>query len=95
MLDLEGWERILDLACATGRRNEPTRRLDGVKRTLMEFDPPQYCKPEPFQRRLYTIEELAEIFADVGLRLADVFDERGRPCAPSDAEQELYVEARC
>ena len=83
MLDLEGWERILDLACATGRR------------TLeMEFDPPQDREPEPFQRRLYTIEELAEIFADVGLRLADVFDERGRPCAPTDAEQELYVEAR-
>ena len=74
--------------------NGPTRRLDGVKRTLMEFDIPRYCEPEPFQRRLYTIEELAEIFAAVGLRLVDVFDERGHPCAPSDVEQELYVEAR-
>lgn len=76
------------------RWSEPIRRLEGVKRTLVEFDSPQDCEPEPFQRRLYAIEELAEIFEDVGLRLADVFDEHGRPCAPSDVEQELYVEAR-
>ncbi|MGH3026812.1 MAG: SAM-dependent methyltransferase, partial [Gaiellaceae bacterium] len=75
--------------------NEPIKRLDGVKRTLMECDSPQYCEPEPFQRRLYTIEELAAIFEDVGMYLADVFDEHGRPCAPSALQQELYVEARC
>ena len=74
--------------------NAPTRRLDGTRRTLVEFDSPQYCEPESFQRRLYTIEELAGIFEQVGLRLADVFDEHGNPCAPSDLERELYVEAR-
>jgi SAM-dependent methyltransferase len=74
--------------------NAPTHRLDGTRRTLVEFDSPQYCEPVPFQRRLYTIEELAEIFEQVGLRLTDVFDEQGRPCAPSDVERELYVEAR-
>ena len=74
--------------------NAPTRRLDGTRRTLVEFDAPRDREPEPFQRRLYTVEELAEIFETVGLQLADVFDEHGRPCAPSDVERELYVEAR-
>jgi SAM-dependent methyltransferase len=75
--------------------NEPTHRLEGIRRTLVEFDPPSSSEPAPFQRRLYTIEELAEIFETVGLRLAEVFDEHGRPWSPGDAEQELYVEARC
>lgn len=74
--------------------NAPTHRLDGMRRTLIEFDSPQDCEPVPFQRRLYTVEELAGIFERVGLHLADVFDENGRPCAPSDVERELYVEAR-
>ena len=74
--------------------NAPTHRLDGTRRTLVECDAPEYCEPESFQRRIYTVEELAAIFETVGLRLADVFDEQGRPCAPSDVERELYVEAR-
>ena len=75
--------------------NEPTHRLEGIRRTLVEFDPPNCSEPAPFQRRLYTIEELAEIFETVGLYLADVFDEDGRPWSPGDVERELYVEARC
>lgn len=74
--------------------NEPAHRLEGLRRTLVEFDSPDCTEPAPFQRRLYTVEELAEIFEIIGLRLADVFDEHGRPCVPSDVQQELYVEAR-
>jgi hypothetical protein len=36
----------------------------------------------------------AEIFESVGLGLANVFDEHGQPCAPSDEQRELFVEAR-
>jgi SAM-dependent methyltransferase len=74
--------------------NEPTRRLDGVRTTILDCELGEDAETAPFQRRLYTIEELAEVFDSVGLRLADVFDERGVPCAPSDVQQELYVEAR-
>jgi SAM-dependent methyltransferase len=48
----------------------------------------------PFRRRLYSVEELAEIFGAVGLRLADVFDENGARCAPTEAERELFVVAK-
>ncbi|HEX5763704.1 MAG TPA: methyltransferase domain-containing protein [Solirubrobacterales bacterium] len=75
--------------------NAPTHRLDGVIRHLLAFEAPDDMgDPMPFQRRLYTIEELAEVFEAVGLRLADVFDEEGRPCVPDDGQQQLFVEAR-
>lgn len=74
--------------------NASTRRIDGTRRTIVESDAPEYAEAVPFQRRLYSIEELAEIFESVGLSLANVFDEDGAPCAPSDVQREIYVEAR-
>jgi SAM-dependent methyltransferase len=74
--------------------NEPAHRLDGTRRSLIECEAPEHMEAFDFQRRLYTIEELADVFNLVGLRLGDVFDEQGRPCAPSDVERELFVEAR-
>lgn len=73
--------------------NAPTKRLDGVRRSIVEKDLWDF-EPTPFQRRLYTVEELSEVFGSMGLRLTDVFDEQGRPCVPTDAQQEIYVEAR-
>lgn len=77
--------------------NKPIRRLDGTRHTTIaceeDYGFDLFPEPVPFQRRLYTIEELAAIFESVGLRLSDVFDEHGKRCAPSDVEQELYVEA--
>jgi SAM-dependent methyltransferase len=73
--------------------NEPTRRLDGTRRSMLECEDPEEAEAVPFQRRLYSVEELAEIFETVGLRLANVFDEHGAPCAPTDVQQEIYVEA--
>jgi SAM-dependent methyltransferase len=74
--------------------NEATRRLDGTRASFLACEPSADAEPVPFQRRLYSVEELAGIFEAVGLRLVDVFDERGEPCVPSDVQQELYVEAR-
>lgn len=74
--------------------NGPTRRIDGTRASYLEEEPDEEPDAVPFQRRLYTVEELAEIFEAVGLSLADVFDEDGARCAPSDVEQEIYVEAR-
>ncbi|HSS04610.1 MAG TPA: class I SAM-dependent methyltransferase [Solirubrobacterales bacterium] len=74
--------------------NEPTHRLDGTRKSMLECEDPEDAEPVPFQRRLYSVEELAEIFEAVGLHLANVFDENGAPCAPTDAQQEIYVEAR-
>lgn len=74
--------------------NAPTHRLDGVRTCRIDEDPDWPTDEIPFQRRLYTVEELAQVFEAVGLRLIDVYDEHGDPCAPSDQQLELYVEAR-
>lgn len=74
--------------------NAPTRRIDGEKRTYLDADPEMEPEPVPFQRRVYSIAELFEIFASLDLRVTNVFDEDGRPCKPTDRQLELYVEAR-
>lgn len=70
------------------------RRIFGTRRSLLECEAPAEAETEPFERRLYTMEELAEIFESTGLLLSNVFDEYGVQCAPSDEQQELFVEAR-
>lgn len=74
--------------------NEPIRRLDGTRTSILDCEDPEEAEPVPFQRRLYSVEELAQVFESVGLRLADVFDEDGARCVPTDVQQELFVEAR-
>ncbi len=74
--------------------NEATRRIDGTRTSYLACEPREIAEPVPFQRRLYSIEELAEVFESVGLRLADVFDEDGARCVPTEVQQEIYVEAR-
>lgn len=74
------------------RWHAPTRRLGGVRRSLLEREDAEGIEAEPFQRRLYDVEELAQIFEPLGLRLANIFDEQGAPCTPTDIQQEVYVE---
>ncbi len=76
--------------------NAGTRRIEGETMSLVldgmgDFEN-DGCAP--FERRLYSVEELAEIFEAVGLSLADVYDEDGARCAPTDVQQEIFVEAR-
>lgn len=73
-----------------------TRRLNATTRSYLEEElyDPKMAPTVAVQRRVYSIEELAEIFDSVGMLLENVYDERGRPCTPTDAQQELYVEAR-
>lgn len=72
-----------------------TRRLNAAMRSLLEeeFYDEKMSETVTVQRRVYSVEELAEIFESVGLLLNNVFDEHGAPCTPSDAQKELYVEA--
>jgi SAM-dependent methyltransferase len=69
------------------------RRIDGVREQLLCEEDLKGAEPVPFQRRVYSIEELSEIFEGVGLGLSNVFDEQGEPCAPDDTQREIFVEA--
>jgi SAM-dependent methyltransferase len=76
--------------------NAGTLRIEGTTSTLVKvgYGDLEHGGEAAFQRRLYNVEELAEIFEAVGLHLTDVFDENGERCAPTELQQEIFVEAR-
>ncbi len=48
----------------------------------------------PFRQRLYTVEELMEIYASAGMRLANTFAGSGKPRKPKTSQFEIFVEGR-
>ncbi|HEU4706881.1 MAG TPA: methyltransferase domain-containing protein [Solirubrobacterales bacterium] len=47
-----------------------------------------------FRQRLYTVDELREIYASVGMTLERVFHGNGRPKEPTESQFEIFVSAR-
>lgn len=47
-----------------------------------------------FRQRLYTVEELREIYASVSMEFERVFHGNGRPKEPTDAQFEIFASAR-
>ncbi|MGN6588613.1 MAG: hypothetical protein ACTHKT_14265, partial [Solirubrobacterales bacterium] len=47
-----------------------------------------------FRQRLYTVDELREIYTSVGMTLERVFQGNGRPKEPTDAQFEIFAAAR-
>jgi|SRR6187402_1627845 len=47
-----------------------------------------------FRQRLYTVDELREIYDSVGLTLERVFHGNGRPKEPTDSQFEIFAAAR-
>jgi SAM-dependent methyltransferase len=50
--------------------------------------------PIPFRKRLYSIGELADIYASVGMTLTNVFQGSGKAGRPKSKQYEVFVEAR-
>jgi SAM-dependent methyltransferase len=48
----------------------------------------------PFRQRLYTVEELGEIYDSVGMRLANTFSGSGKPRKPKPNQFEIFAEGR-
>jgi SAM-dependent methyltransferase len=74
--------------------DETTGCLEASMTAMIEGEGSEEDEPVPFRRRIYTVEELAQIFESVGMELVDVFDEDGDPCAPTEDQQQIFVEAR-
>jgi SAM-dependent methyltransferase len=51
-------------------------------------------EPIPFRQRLYTAEELASLYASVGMRLSNTFSGSGKPRKPKPSQYEIFVEGR-
>ncbi len=50
--------------------------------------------PIPFRQRLYSLEELGEIYGSVGMSLTNAYRGNGKARQPTDSQFELFVEGR-
>jgi SAM-dependent methyltransferase len=76
-------------------------RWNGKERYLEGFTVPiplgevlEKIEPIPFRQRLYTVDELKELYESVGMRLANIFRGTGKPRMPKDNQYEIFVEGR-
>jgi SAM-dependent methyltransferase len=76
------------------RWNAKTRYLEGFTVPIQIGEVFERFEPIPFRQRLYSIEELTEIYDSVGMRLANVFRGTGKPRMPRDNQYEVFVEGR-
>jgi 2-polyprenyl-3-methyl-5-hydroxy-6-metoxy-1,4-benzoquinol methylase len=76
-------------------RWEPrTRYLEGSTVPILVGETFEGVAPIPFRQRLYSIEELTEIYASVGMEFAGAFRGTGKPRPPKDSQFEVFFAGR-
>lgn len=76
-------------------RWEPrTRYLEGSTMPILVGETFEGVAPIPFRQRLYSVEELTEIYASVGMEFAGAFRGTGKPRPPKDSQFEVFFAGR-
>jgi SAM-dependent methyltransferase len=73
--------------------NAQTRCLEGTTTSIPIGEVFERLQPIPFRKRLYSVEELAEIYASVGMRLTGLYRGNGKAGRPRDTQFEVFVVA--
>jgi SAM-dependent methyltransferase len=85
----EGMVELID------HRWEPrTRYLEGSTMPILVGEVFEGVSPIPFRQRLYSVDELTEIYESVGMVLANVFRGSGKPRPPKDSQFEVFIAGR-
>jgi SAM-dependent methyltransferase len=71
-----------------------TRYLEGSTMPILVGETFEGVKPIPFRQRLYSVEELTEIYASVGMEFAGAFRGTGKPRPPKDSQFEVFFAGR-
>jgi SAM-dependent methyltransferase len=71
-----------------------SRYLEGTTTPIHFGDVFEGVSPIPFRQRLYSVDELTELYSSVGMTLANVYRGTGKPRPPKDSQFELFVEGR-
>jgi 2-polyprenyl-3-methyl-5-hydroxy-6-metoxy-1,4-benzoquinol methylase len=71
-----------------------TRYLEGSTMPILVGEMFEGVAPIPFRQRLYSVDELTEIYESVGMELAGVFRGNGKPRPPKDGQFEVFVSGR-
>lgn len=75
------------------RWNKGDRYMEGAMIPLRFGEVLEGLKGIEFRQRLYTIEELTEIYSSVGMSFERVFHGNGRPKEPTEAQFEIFATA--
>jgi hypothetical protein len=75
------------------RWNAHTRCLEGITASIFVGEVFAEFEPVPFRKRLYSIEELTDIYASVGMSITNVFRGSGQRGRPKETQYEIFVEA--
>lgn len=75
------------------RWNKKDRYMEGAMIPLRFGEVLEGLKGIEFRQRLYTVDELREIYASVGMTLERTFHGNGRPKEPTEAQFEIFVSA--
>lgn len=76
------------------RWNAHTRCLEGTTASIPVGEVFTGYDPIPFRKRLYSVEELKDIYASVGMVLTNAFRGSGKAGRPRNTQYEVFVEAR-
>jgi len=75
------------------RWNARTRCLEGTAASIPVGEVFEKFDPVPVRKRLYSVEELTEIYASYGMSLSGLFRGNGRAGKPRNTQFELFVVA--
>jgi len=76
------------------RWDSRTRYLEGSTMPILVGETFEGVAPIPFRQRLYSVEELTEIYASVGMEFAGAFRGTGKPRPPKDSQFEVFFAGR-
>lgn len=74
--------------------NAEARYLEGSTVPIRIGEVFEELAPIPFRQRLYSVQELEEIYGSVGMRLANVYRGSGKARKPRDNQFEIFPEGR-
>jgi SAM-dependent methyltransferase len=76
------------------RWNKKAKRLEGLMVAARFGEVLDNLDGIEFTQRLYTVDELRDIYASVGMELLRVYNGSGRPKEPKSSQFEIFVEAK-
>lgn len=74
--------------------DEETKYMQGTTTPVRIGEVFEGRKPIPFRQRLYSIDEIREIFEPFGVSVANAFRGGGKARMPNDRQFEVFVESR-
>jgi SAM-dependent methyltransferase len=93
-MPIKGWiDGAGALELIDHRWNGASRCLEGTTATIAVGEVFEGYEPVPFRKRLYSVQELSDVYASVGMRLTSTFRGNGRPGRPRHTQYEIFVEA--